>query len=142
VRTVVNLREDAPASEARFGLEEIRIPLPPGSNVPTVTQVAELLAVLDEPRHMPCLVHCKVGADRTGIMVAAFRILRQGWSYDRALAEMEQVKGMPTTDLARERLLDVALVLRAQAPGSRTDQFRRLANAPLLAGTTPALAEP
>jgi hypothetical protein len=34
------------------------------------------------------LVHCASGADRTGVAVAAHRVLREGWSPERALAEM------------------------------------------------------
>lgn len=34
------------------------------------------------------LVHCLHGEDRTGIVVAAYRILIQGWSVNQATAEM------------------------------------------------------
>lgn len=32
--------------------------------------------------------HCKAGVDRTGMMCAAWRILKEDWSADRAIAEM------------------------------------------------------
>lgn len=33
------------------------------------------------------LVHCLSGVDRTGYMVAAYRMIRQGWTYKQAKAE-------------------------------------------------------
>ena len=36
----------------------------------------------------PVLVHCRYGADRTGAVIAAYRILEQGWSNEDAIEEM------------------------------------------------------
>lgn len=33
-------------------------------------------------------VHCKFGADRTGFVIAAYRIKHMGWSFEKAVAEM------------------------------------------------------
>ncbi len=35
-------------------------------------------------------VHCRLGDDRTGMMVAAYRMAEQGWSADEAMYEMQQ----------------------------------------------------
>jgi protein tyrosine/serine phosphatase len=35
------------------------------------------------------LVHCRHGADRTGVVVAMYRMVYQGWSKEQALDEME-----------------------------------------------------
>lgn len=37
----------------------------------------------------PILIHCWHGADRTGAMVAMYRIVEQGWSREAALDELE-----------------------------------------------------
>jgi len=36
----------------------------------------------------PILVHCWYGADRTGCIIALYRILNQGWSKEQAIDEM------------------------------------------------------
>lgn len=33
-------------------------------------------------------VHCRWGVDRTGMAVAAYRILTEAWDYDKAVDEM------------------------------------------------------
>lgn len=36
----------------------------------------------------PVLVHCFHGRDRTGLVIAAYRMMMEGWSYEEAYAEM------------------------------------------------------
>ena len=36
----------------------------------------------------PILIHCQHGADRTGVMCALYRTLRQGWDADEAVKEL------------------------------------------------------
>ncbi|NMA41768.1 MAG: dual specificity protein phosphatase family protein [Oligosphaeraceae bacterium] len=38
----------------------------------------------------PILVHCQRGADRTGVLVAAYRIIQQNWTVAAAIEEMRQ----------------------------------------------------
>jgi protein tyrosine/serine phosphatase len=48
-----------------------------------------LKAATDEKRR-PVFVHCMHGADRTGVMCAAYRIAVQGWDKDAAIREMTE----------------------------------------------------
>lgn len=50
--------------------------------------VAALRALRSAIREGPTLVHCEHGSDRTGMIVALYRILYQGWSKQHALREM------------------------------------------------------
>lgn len=43
---------------------------------------------IDNPDRRPVLIHCWGGIHRTGALTAIYRIERQGWSADDALAEM------------------------------------------------------
>ena len=42
------------------------------------------------PARVPVLVHCQHGADRTGSMIAVYRVIVQGWSKDDAIREMKE----------------------------------------------------
>ena len=46
------------------------------------------LRMVTDPARQPVLVHCRHGADRTGAMVAVYRIVIEGWTKDDALQEM------------------------------------------------------
>ena len=51
--------------------------------------VARFLKVVRDPQHQPVFVHCQQGADRTGLLVAAYRIADQGWTPKQAARELE-----------------------------------------------------
>ena len=50
--------------------------------------VVAFLKLVTDPAKQPVFVHCKHGADRTGLVVAAYRIVVQGWPKQDAIAEM------------------------------------------------------
>lgn len=52
--------------------------------------VLEFLQISTNPANQPVLLHCKHGADRTGMMTAIYRIVVQNWSKADAIAEMRQ----------------------------------------------------
>ncbi len=56
---------------------------------PASQQVAEFLNLLQADSRQKIFVHCHHGADRTGVMVAAFRSAMQNWTPQQALAEMK-----------------------------------------------------
>jgi protein-tyrosine phosphatase len=49
---------------------------------------AKFLKVLHENQGKKVFVHCRLGDDRTGMMVAAYRMAEEGWSADEAMNEM------------------------------------------------------
>lgn len=51
--------------------------------------VGALRALRTETRMGPTLLHCTLGADRTGLVAALYRMIYQGWSKEDALEEME-----------------------------------------------------
>lgn len=92
VRTIVNLRHEpdlvqAEAAEAaQAGLRYFSVPMH-GLGRPTGEQVARVQSLLLEPGNWPVFVHCKAGSDRTGVMIAYYRIAQAGWSAERAIKE-------------------------------------------------------
>ena len=53
-------------------------------------RVLEALRVMTDPANRPLMIHCKQGADRTGALVALYRVVVQGWSKRKALLEMNK----------------------------------------------------
>jgi protein tyrosine/serine phosphatase len=55
--------------------------------------VAHFLAVVDD-QPKPVYVHCRSGQNRTGVMVAAYRVIVEGASADAAIEEMRRYRGI------------------------------------------------
>ncbi len=88
IRTVVSLRVGG-NDEALLRGSGIRwIPLPGNAFFPRRASFSRFLEIAADAQHRPLLVHCKHGADRTGVAVALYRIGKQGWPVDRAIEEM------------------------------------------------------
>jgi tyrosine-protein phosphatase SIW14 len=66
-----------------------RIPLTTTSQ-PAADAVTQFLNLVNDPINQPVFVHCQGGRHRTGIMTAVYRLTHDGWTADRAFAEMEQ----------------------------------------------------
>lgn len=49
---------------------------------------AKFLKVVHKNKGKKIFVHCRLGDDRTGMMVAAYRMAEQGWTADEAMNEM------------------------------------------------------
>lgn len=57
---------------------------------PEEKEAVRFLKIVTDPKRSPVLVHCQHGADRTGTMIAVYRIAVQGWSKAEAIREMTQ----------------------------------------------------
>jgi len=96
VKTIINLTsDDGQASEesqvARAGMKYVHIPMTTRA-VPTTAQLAEFLQIVNDPAEQPVYVHCVGGKHRTGVMTAIYRMSNEGWSADKAFAEMKDYK--------------------------------------------------
>jgi protein tyrosine/serine phosphatase len=91
---IVNLRdgEDEIARERALveaqGMQYVSIPWR-GKEDPRPRQVAEFLELLRSSPGKKVFVHCERGAERTGVMVACYRIGMEKWTSKQALDEME-----------------------------------------------------
>ena len=92
IKTIINLRgegeeiNDQEAEAKELGLRYFNVPM---SNLgrPTEEQVSRALAIIENPENGPVFVHCKLGADRTGAVIAVYRIKHDGWTAEQALEE-------------------------------------------------------
>lgn len=55
---------------------------------PNETDVVKFLKAATDTNNLPLFIHCRHGADRTGLMCAMYRIVVCDWKKEEALAEM------------------------------------------------------
>lgn len=58
------------------------------TQIPPSEHIAAFLDLLRSSPNETVFVHCKAGVDRTGVMVASYRVAVDHWPADRAMAEM------------------------------------------------------
>ena len=91
IKSIINLRltndvwQAEAAAASAFGILYTNVPLN-GLAPPTHAQVATLLALI-ETLPAPVFVHCQHGCDRTGTIIACYRIRQGGWPNQAALEE-------------------------------------------------------
>lgn len=101
INTVINLRGASERTRAEekevraLGLNYFNVPLPNWAR-PQHARVARILELINAPENGRVFIHCKEGVDRTGMIVAIYRMKHDGWSADQALAEAER-SGMRRT---------------------------------------------
>lgn len=55
---------------------------------PQEEDIITFIKVISDNKNSPVLIHCRHGADRTGLMSAIYRIVIDGWTKDEAINEM------------------------------------------------------
>ncbi|MDR0845539.1 MAG: tyrosine-protein phosphatase [Tannerella sp.] len=86
--TIINLRGIHSDRKKVFetNLKLIEIPMHTWIAANDANIIRALQAIRDAKK--PVLVHCMHGADRTGLIIAMYRIVEQGWTKQEALTEM------------------------------------------------------
>jgi protein tyrosine phosphatase (PTP) superfamily phosphohydrolase (DUF442 family) len=103
INTVINLRgasDRTRAEEAEVraaGLNYFNVSLPNWGR-PQNGRVARILELISKPENGRVFVHCKDGVDRTGMIVAMYRMTHDGWTSTQALAEAQHL-GMRRTQV-------------------------------------------
>jgi tyrosine-protein phosphatase SIW14 len=96
VKTIINLTNDDRSADEktmakRAGMHYVEIPMTT-HEAPTAEQLAEFMNVVNDPANQPVYVHCVGGRHRTGVMTAVYRMTHDGWTPDRAFAEMKKYR--------------------------------------------------
>ena len=86
VRSVLNLREFHKDTRKARNTKLLLMAYPVAAGEVTAADVENCLKLIDHAPK-PVLVHCWHGSDRTGIVVAAYRIVFQKWSVEDAEKE-------------------------------------------------------
>ena len=92
IKTVLDLRRPGHHSTEEgqlvtaLGMHYVNVPMV-GLTPPTEAQITKILALLEDTGSGGVFVHCRRGADRTGVVIAAYRIDHDHWNNSRALKE-------------------------------------------------------
>lgn len=88
IKSVLNLRSLHSDKDELKGLPLGHYHIKFNTVRPKTEYVVQFLSLLKDPDKVPVFVHCAHGADRTGTMVAFYRIIYQGWTKKQAIQEM------------------------------------------------------
>jgi uncharacterized protein (TIGR01244 family) len=130
IKVVIDLREghEHAGLEKKLvesaGMKYVNVPMR-GLNAPTDEQMATVFALLGDSSGWPMFVHCKRGADRTGTVVACYRISHDHWRNEKALREAK-LYGMSKVERAMQHYI---LQFKSASPESQP-----MALAPAAAG--------
>lgn len=117
IKTVVDLREagDRSRTEEKIvkatGMQYVSVPMR-GMETPSDASVSKVLGLFEDGSSAPVFVHCRRGADRTGAIIACYRINHDHWDNQKALAEARS-DGMSIFERAIQHY-----VLRYQPPAA------------------------
>jgi protein tyrosine phosphatase (PTP) superfamily phosphohydrolase (DUF442 family) len=92
VQIVVDTRGHREKSEGKevkmLGMKYVAIPW--HCPFPHDDTFAKFLKLIKENPQKKIFVHCRLGDDRTGMMIAAYRMADEGWTADEAMREMQK----------------------------------------------------
>ncbi len=91
---------------------------------PETEDVLKFLSIATNPDNRPVFVHCREGVDRTGMMVAVYRMVVQDWPKAKAVKEMKRM-GFNEWNVPIERYLsnvDVERLKRELARRAANDR--------------------
>lgn len=95
IKTIINfrgvnrrvLREKRIAEEN--GLQFLNLPLSDWLS-PKNSEIEKILEIITNPANQPVFIHCKRGCDRTGTVLAIYRIKFDGWTAAEARREAKE----------------------------------------------------
>ena len=109
IKTVIDLRpgsehscKDEKKAVEAAGMRYVNVPLN-GEHAPPDDKILKVLGLLSDSTG-PVFVHCRRGADRTGTVIACYRVTHDGWSNRRALQEATSY-GMSWLEFGMQRFV-------------------------------------
>jgi len=96
IKTIINLRTRINLPEKEFAKENninlFQIPLSHFAIGLNKKKVLFFLNLIEDKNNFPVLIHCRQGKDRTGVMIALFRLFCQKWEWKDVYSEIKENK--------------------------------------------------
>ena len=88
IKTIIDLTQSGKDRKVlpKYSFKYFQVPLT--ASTPNKKDYEKVLNLLKKPELQPIFLHCRYGADRTGAMMALYRIKYENWSRHDALVEM------------------------------------------------------
>lgn len=102
VKMIIDLRETSQSTEfekheaEKLRIKYVNVPFPPFS-APKPDEMDRVLSLLTSNGSQTVFVHCRRGKDRTGTVIACYRVQHDHWDNQSALAEAKK-HGMSFTE--------------------------------------------
>ncbi|MBI3654717.1 MAG: tyrosine-protein phosphatase [Acidobacteria bacterium] len=109
VKSILNLRGEDENTQAEqreaqaLGLNYFALPMG-GLSRPSDEQITQALAIINNPENGVVFVHCQHGADRTGVVIACYRMSQESQTAAQAKAEAEKY-GMSWVQFGMKRYI-------------------------------------
>lgn len=100
IKTIVDLRREVSEREPgevrkekkwaeKLGMQFFAVPMHPFFT-PKGEEIDEAVALIVNPANQPVFIHCDRGKDRTGMVIAAYRVKIDKWPPEKAYEEMKK----------------------------------------------------
>lgn len=88
-KTLLSLKDNPAREREEAGAEGLAVDNVPMSGFmqPSFEQVDQALVIMSDPAKRPLLVHCQFGKDRTGFVVASYRVIVEHVNEEKAAEE-------------------------------------------------------
>jgi protein tyrosine/serine phosphatase len=90
IKTIIGLRSNHSDKEILGNSPITYEAIPMAAWAPKEADLVRFLQIVTDKNRQPVFVHCQHGADRTGAMCAAYRVVVGGWTKQQAIDEMTQ----------------------------------------------------
>jgi len=96
IRTVISLRATGSSIRSEkaivegLGMKFVSVPFSP-YGVPTQKILHTIMDELTNPENQPVYLHCKIGKDRTGLVIGLYRVWIEKWRPREAWREMKRI---------------------------------------------------
>jgi protein tyrosine phosphatase (PTP) superfamily phosphohydrolase (DUF442 family) len=124
VKTIISLRTNPEHKKQelckKLGIKWIQIKTGV-FKTPTDEQFDEFRQIVDDPKNQPCYSSCEIDMDRTGVYIAAYRMVDQHWTSQQMVDEFtshHQKKWWPVFRKYEGKV--VAYANKRNAPGADT----------------------